>query len=199
MLPPGVGRTDGTGDPLPGGLPAGYTGGTTPACALSPFGIQIGGVVQGVVLGDLTYPYLQRVLMDFDGTGPAVLPNPPSPLANASVVFVRPPSSPVSGSSAPWQPTIVASALRIGFPLPAMGPEAQELWAPDQLVLVGISQPNRPLRQRLMPQPGTTIPVPAGIEITVQLVSLVYSPIPGGACNGQLTTLVAGPALWIDN
>ncbi|MBP8299657.1 MAG: hypothetical protein KA020_04775 [Planctomycetes bacterium] len=61
MLPPGVCRTDGSGacNPIWTLSPA-HDGGTTPPCAISPFGALIG-----------TAPELQRMLIDFEGVAQA--------------------------------------------------------------------------------------------------------------------------------
>ena len=200
LLPIGIGRTDGAGDPLPGGLPAGFTGGTTPLCGIEPFGIQIGADGAGVMLDDLRYPLLQRMLIEYDGPGPDGI----SPLSGASMVVVRPPSTPGVGSPT-WQPSVIGAALTIGFPQPSLLPDGLEIWTlPNPVVLVSVQQPNRPFRQCLVPlSNGTLVAIPLGVELTAQLVCLVANPVPalntGGVCQPALTTVVAGPALWIDN
>lgn len=199
LLPLRVGRTDGSGDPLPlPNPPPQFDGGTTPACGLAPFGIQIGGPGPGVLLDDLRYPPLLRVMLDYEGPAPDGV----NGVAGASVVMVRPPSAPVGGAN-PWQQSVIAAALRLGLPQPTiLVPELIELWTlPDPLALIGVGEPNQPIRQRLVPAAGgAMVPLPPGMQLTVQLVCLVSTPVPSGMCGpNEFTTVVASPAIWIDN
>ena len=86
MLPPNVGRTDRTGEMVHGGasIPAplpgsGILGGTSPVCALLPFGIQVPG--PGASLPGVQT--LRRMLIDWDGPAPSATPGfgstPPPP------------------------------------------------------------------------------------------------------------------------
>jgi len=102
LLPDGVFRSDGTGDPALNWGPTG-NGGTTPACALSSFGSLIG----------VTPPALKRIFLDFEG----------EPLAGGSVGLLvdRPP--PTS--------SVLASIWRLGAPLPTpwyQFPHDVEMW-----------------------------------------------------------------------
>jgi hypothetical protein len=200
LLPVGVGRTDGSGDLLPS-VPPQFQGGTTPVCGLAPFGIQIGGPGPGVLRDDLRYPPLLRIMLDYQGPAPDGI----SPLAGASVVMVRPPSVPVpnpSGGST-WKPSILAAALRLGLPQSTMvAPEMLEIWTlPDPLALASTFDPNQPIRQRIVPAGlGPMVALPPGYDLTVQLVCLVAVPVPSGTCaSNQFTTIIASPAIWVDN
>jgi hypothetical protein len=44
------------------------------------------------------------------------------------------------------------------------------------------------------------VALPAGYDLTVQLVCLVAVPVPSGTCaSNQFTTIIASPAIWVDN
>jgi len=90
MLPDGAARSDGTGDPtlLMAWLPVG-DGGTTPACARSPFGTLLG-----------TTPVLKRMFLDYEGA--------PFPGAPVSFLVDQPP--PAS--------SVVVSSWQVGVPSP---------------------------------------------------------------------------------
>ncbi len=191
MLPPGVGRTDGTGDAVPSGGPIGgypiapYPGGTTPECALTPFGHQIGHADPQVP------PLSPRMMLDYLG---------PAPVAGGAPVMVvdRP-----SGNSG-----FILPILQIGFPGVSAGggsPFAPAVLMPDGLVLWTTSStavllgPYFPLSNASLEclLPGALPPSPA--TFTVQMIFGLVSPITAGlagSCGGT-TTLAASSALWI--
>lgn len=105
LVPPGVGRTDVTGLSLGPGFapPAPANGGTTPFCALSPFGVQLG----------LPAPVLQRALIDWDGVRP-------SGGANVAVLVDRLPAGGITHSG------VFQLGLPDTTPTPHLG---CELWA----------------------------------------------------------------------
>jgi hypothetical protein len=193
MLPVGVGRTDGTASlPLPAGglvypLP-GVFGGTTPECALTPFGHQIG----------LTDPQLApaapRMLIDWEGLAPA---------ANVigAVLVSRPPVG--SGFN--------AAALQFGFPgdnnplppgpLPLL-PDGVLLWTTNSSAIL-ISQPlSGPNALRIPLSQLPTPPIGGTITVSVQLICLVL-PVAGGGLGpicpvGGQSNYVASPAMWLN-
>jgi hypothetical protein len=184
---PGVGRTDGTGWQGPGAAPSfpvfpipGYTGGTTPDCAIRPFGLRVGELP----------PSVGRMLIDYEGDAPG------PGVDNAAIVVSRPPA--VAGSMS-------ASVLWIGFPSttgPYLYVDGTEIWAdPSSWVLLLESWPgNRPYRI-----PLGAFPTSGSGTISVQLCCLI-DPTPGSGSFGFTPTtfgtgcaaeFVASPALWL--
>lgn len=183
---PGVGRTDGTGWQGPGAAPAfpvfpipGFSGGTTPACGLSPFGFRVGEA----------RPPLQRMLIDYEGAAPDL------GVTDAAIVVSRPPI--LAGS-------LSVGVLWFGFPL-TTGPNAVvdgvEFWAnPATWVLLLDPWPgNRPYRVPLAP-----LPTAGTGTVSVQLNCLL-NPTPGsGPLGFTRATFGAGcaaewaasPAIW---
>jgi len=190
MLPPGVGRTDGTGSPVPiggpvGGYPLpGFFGGTTPECALTPFGHQIGLTDPQVA------PALPRMLIDYEGPAPA------SGVSGVAIVVSRPPL----GSA------LLAAALQFSFPGAIGGGFTPIVLLPDGVLFwtsntsgVFVVSPSgmEPLRFPLGPLPV------GSFTITAQLISLLGVPVAGGSqgpiCpGGGQAFLAASPALWLD-
>jgi len=185
-LLPGVGRTDGTGRQGPGSVPsnpvfpiAGYTGGTTPDCALRPFGLRIGEAA----------PPVQRMLIDYQGD------EPEREVANAAILVSRPPL--VTGS-------VSVGVFWFSFPLttaPYYYVDGTEIWAhPSSWVLLLDNWPgNRPYRLPLAQFPSS-----GPGTISVQLCCLL-DPTPGSGTFGFTQTtfgsgcaaeFVASPALW---
>jgi hypothetical protein len=157
MLPQGVGRTDGTGLTVP--IDPSATGGTTPACALAPFGAQIGG----------PQPALRRMLIDYLGPAPAQGVQP-------FILVDRFEASTVA----------VAEVLRVGFPspLPNLSIPGVELWVDPAsatiLTFTGSLQPLGPLV--LAPPSSFTVQVlsllsiPVGCPGTTTTFSIAATP-----------------------
>ncbi|MFY9341302.1 MAG: hypothetical protein WAT39_02350 [Planctomycetota bacterium] len=168
----GVGRTDGTGFQVGAGpYPGTASGGTTPACALSAFGVRIGS----------TAPVLQRMLIDYQGPAPAPGVN------TAAVVVSRPTVQPNS---------VTLSALQIGLPpaTPWAIPSGTEFWLGDpnasNLLMLDAGQANQPLRFRMPAFPSTP---PGATSLSVQAASLLVTPIGSGACSSLWS---ASPAIF---
>ncbi|MFY9345854.1 MAG: hypothetical protein WAT39_25405 [Planctomycetota bacterium] len=161
-----VGRSDGTGFPPPGFPPAApLTGGTTPFCALSPFGIQIG----------LPAPALPRMLIDFEG---ALTPG----TTDAAILVSRPSSGAVN---------IAAGVLQFGFPpaFPNALPTGCEIWLGGGVSAVFPAlAANQAFRLALAPIPGGT-----GV-ISAQVVCLHFAPVVG-AFPGCASVWTASPVL----
>ena len=168
----GVGRTDGTGFQagVPGFPPApasGFTGGTTPFCALAEFGIQIGQPAPG----------LQRMLIDFEGdlVGGST---------DAAIVVSRPTAQ---------VGAIVAGVLEIGFPpaAPWLYLTGTEFWLGGGVnVVYPVVGADVPFRlQLLAPLP------PGGGLVSAQMVCLLAVPVTGPAA-GCSSIVSASPALW---
>lgn len=191
MTPAGIGRTDGTGSPLPlSGPPGGYPlvvagatvfGGTTPECALTPFGHQFG------LTDPQAPPATPRMNIDWEGPAPA------TGVSGAVVV-----SRPTNNS------TLLGAALQFNFPgtnPPGAGPAVLNgalLWTTDPSALIFTLPPTgfEPLRFPLAPLPTG----PA--TIAAQLICLLIFPIDGGAVGpvcpgGGQSSLAASPAMWI--
>lgn len=165
-LPANVGRTDGTGTP-PAGFPpaAPFTGGTTPFCALSPFGYQIG----------MPAPALPRMLIDFEGALAAGT-------TDAAILVSRPSSLAVN---------IAAGVLQFGFPpaLPNAVPTGCEIWLGGGVFATFPAlAANQAFRLPLAPIPGGTGPISA------QMVCLHFAPIVG-AFPGCASLWTASPVL----
>jgi hypothetical protein len=187
---PAIGRSDGTGRQTIGtttfALPAGFSGGTTPLCALAPFGRQIG----------MPAPALPRILLEYEG------PPPAAGVSTAAIVISRPTAPLLAGSTAT---SIVAATWRIGLPdatnPPIQLPTGLESFVPlpgAVLQLPGLGFPNQAFRLPLLP-------LPAGTTMTAQILCLILSPaprVPAGTgpapCTGGMTTdLTGSPTMWI--
>jgi len=183
---PGVGRTDGTGWQGPGSAPTfpvfpipGYTGGTTPDCAIRPFGFRIGEAA----------PPVQRMLIDYEGDAPDL------GVDNAAIVVSRPPM--VAGS-------VAVGVFWFSFPsttAPYYYVDGTEIWAdPASWVLQLDAWPNnRPYRMPLF-----QFPTSGSGTISVQLCCLLDANPGSGTFGFTQTTFgtgcaaefVASPALW---
>jgi hypothetical protein len=146
MLPVGVCRTDGTGSC--GVLPQSpFTGGTTPSCALSPFGNLIGS----------SPPALWRMMIDFEGT---LAPGFP-----AALLLDRPPAN------------VTVLGTFVQFSLPATQPQIVdqvEIWTTSSPFLFVSSPPgNASIRFPLGTLPP---PSPSGFLASAQFVSLIALP-----------------------
>ncbi len=175
MLPIGVGRTDGTGSVAGGGAaplpPAGFSGGTTPACmvAPTPFGMHIGEPV----------PLLQRMLIDYQG-------------ANA------PGALPVIWTTRPTEiGDVVVGALQFG--LPAATPllfDLAEIWTLNSPIFVSELWLGNSRRPWSIP---FTVPLPAApAQFSVQVACLVLTPFTVAPCGAAQLSTFAGPALFFD-
>jgi hypothetical protein len=192
MLPPNVGRTDGTSAlPLPASAPSyplpGVFGGTTPECALTPFGHQIGLTDPQIA------PAAPRMLIDWDGPIPAAG-------VNGSVLVSRPPLSSVSNFSAVQFGFPGTNPAIPGGPFPLL-PDGVLLWTTDPSALV-FTQPLFGFQVVQLPVPTLPPPPPGGITFTVQLLCLAL-PVAGGALGpvcpvGGQSLVVASPALWLN-
>jgi len=181
MVPAGIGRTDGTTTTAPSGAPAyplGFFGGTTPECALTPFGHQIGSVDPQ---GSLTVP---RMLIDWLGAAPA-----------AGVAGTVVASRPKNGSSG----VNVAAALQLNFPGPpfAFLPDGILVWTTSSPSFFATSAP------ALEAVHFPLFTLPAGPNtLAAQIIYLLAAPSAGGAIgptcpSGGQSTLAASPGLWI--
>ncbi|HEB52722.1 MAG TPA: hypothetical protein ENI87_05660 [bacterium] len=187
MVPVGVGRTDGTGTPPPAGAPAyplpGVFGGTTPECALTPFGHQIG------LVDAQAAPALARMLIDWEGPAPA-------PNVNGAIVVSRPPNS----------SNTLGAALQFDFPgnnpaapgpLPLL-PDGVLFWTTDPSNVVFTLPPTSGFALRF---PLSALPA-AGTTVTAQLIVLLNNTVTGGAigpvcpANGT-SAFAASPAIWL--
>ncbi len=175
----GIGRTDGSGDPNGFAIAAGFSGGTTPECALSPFGWRIG---EG-------RPELKRMLVDYVGPPPAV------GVTNAALVVSRP-TAPILPGGAPS--SIMAAFFEIIIPgnTPFLFlPDGVELWVSPANVLSPLFvSPNQAFRVDLLFPAGSSGP------LAVQFICLIAVPITGGApgaCTAATATLTASPAIWM--
>lgn len=185
MIPPGVGRTDGTG--FQGGfvLPAGFTGGTTPPCALTPF---------GKLIGMAAPPAVPRMLIEYEG------PPPVAGATGAAILVIRPTAPIVPGA-------LASSAIVAGFqfdfpgiPAPAVQlPEGVELYTTSGTAVITSAVfgfPNQSLVIPLLPLP---VPPVVGQPMTVQVVCVVPATVPGGI--GAVCTMASiftgTPAIWL--
>ena len=186
LLPLGVGRTDGGGDPLPITMPAGMTGGTSPACALSQFGIVIQSLVSNQ--DQLVVPEVTRMLADYQGQAPTGA----NVLAGSAILVSRPAAAgagdflgivgqlAIPGSSAPF----------------VLMPEGVEIWASHSSAVIAFSailSSSDSYRKEIAPG------IPVGIDFAFQLFVArlpSFTPPSGCAANG---TMVASPAIWVRN
>ena len=166
MLPAGVCRSDGTGScPGTGWAPTG-NGGTTPACALSPFGSLLGSPA----------PALQRMLVDYEGI--------PAPSEPVSLIVDRPPQS----------SAVVLSAWHVSIPAttPVHFPDQDVyIWVPSvstPTVWGTYSATGASLRESLgvFTQTGTFM---------VQYVCLLAQPLTGTPCTAPDLSWAVSPAL----
>jgi hypothetical protein len=187
LLPPGshtdpsdpfssftVGRTDGTGASPGSGItyPNAGIGGTTPECALSPFGKLIG-----------VTPSLPRMLIDCS------LNIVPNGLTSFDLVVTRTPAS--YAQFAAWQLGFPGVGLP---PVPTPLPGGAMIWVNSgSALLVQVPGTAETIIQNF-PLP------PAGSAIwTVQLVVLPLGGVLGGTGPGQcsgISDFAASPALW---
>ncbi|MCA8973385.1 MAG: hypothetical protein KDC98_01620, partial [Planctomycetes bacterium] len=168
MLPPLVGRTDGTGTqvhhsvPIPA-VPPGMTGATTPTCALLPFGTQIVGMAP---------PALHRMMIDWEGPGPQASPivtgpSGPTPVSIHWLLIDRP----------PFDTNLLMTVVQFGVPTP---PAALVLgienWVPSGAPITGIPN-NGPTSYRvpLKLPPGT------GMTFSAQVATFLVNPL---SCTG---------------
>jgi hypothetical protein len=182
----GVGRTDGTGIPNPaGGPPGGYPmgtwfGGTTPECALTPFGHQIG------LTDPQSAPTAPRLLIDWEGLPPA------AGVAGAIIVSRPPNNSQLNGGF--FQFTFPGTGTPPG---PSVLPGNALLWTTDASAFLATWLPVglQPLRVPFPPFPSSP-----GV-VTVQFLCLMSPQVLGGSlgptCTG-VSDLVASPAMWIN-
>jgi hypothetical protein len=189
MLPPprstqpfGVGRTDLSGQQGPFVLPAGFTGGTTPACALSPFGRRIGDPP----------PLLARILVDYEG------PAPQAGVAGGFLIASRPSNFVFTA----WQwdiPGAVSTAPALLLLPPLIN--GVEYFVPDSIAngaifLAGFALPGQ--STRVLVNFAVPVPLP-GQTMTVQVLSWAPFAQPGGlTCTGSDTTETVGSvAMWL--
>ena len=182
MLPLGVGRADGSGiqvhsgQSIPSPLP-GTTGRTTPTCALTPFGSQIGVAgLPGVVS-------LRRMFIDWEGPAPSATPNPqslPSPPPIHWLLVDRPPADLQA----------IGTIVQFGIPTApsSLGIGGLEDWVPSG---VGISSQlfasSAPESVRI----PLVLPPATGVTFSAQVVSWMLSTT--FTCTGQ--GLSATPAI----
>ncbi|MBL8730304.1 MAG: hypothetical protein JNM25_17940 [Planctomycetes bacterium] len=176
MLPLGVGRTDGTGTLASGAAapppPAGYSGGTTPVCMLtpSPFGLRIGRPL----------PYLQRMLIEFEGANGAG--------GTPAIWVTRPPD----------YGEYIVGAVQVG--LPATTPvllDQAEIWTLNSpAFLAEVWAGNNPSRMWQVPFSYT---LPTGpLQISVQVACLMLTPVMFAPCGTSQLTTFASPALFYE-
>jgi hypothetical protein len=178
--PSGCGRTDGTGTltatantfPAVGGT--GFTGGTSPFCALRPFGIQNGFVSSASTVS--------RMLIDFEGS--------PSGGTGTAIVVSRPTASSTFDLLG-LQFTVPGSVMA-----PSMLPDGLEIWvtnSPVTFVVGAGTIPPGPLQFLLSPLPLVR---PA---ISAQLFcGSLTGPITAGVFPACTTTTFGAlsPAIW---
>ena len=172
MLPVGACRTDGTGACSPTFNPAaGFSGGTTPICGLSAFGVPIGG----------TGALVPRMMVDFEGT--LALGS-----TNAAITLDRPAPYDALGS-------IMATVFQVGFPstTPTLLSGA-EVWTTGSATssVIVLVPTNSSYRKPL----GTLAPftLPNVQMFTLQFLCLIQ-PLPA-SCSGAAGGEIAGsPAL----
>ena len=202
MLPPalpgqpnGVGRSDLTGDQGVFVLPAGMTGGTSPACALSPFGRRFFEPA----------PTLSRILLDYEGDAPQafLLTSPPQvPIPVSGSLIVSRPSNLVFTA---WQFFLPGAGGTTAPGIPPNPPfiDGVEVFVPEAFVqgtifFATVGLPGHSVSVDV--QFGfTALPVPAP-AMTVQ----VYCWFPGvnvvsgsAACAGITTEMTASAAMWL--
>lgn len=168
---PGPGRTDGTGfQPIPAFPTPGTNGGTTPACALSQFGRQIG----------MPLPTLPRMLIDYQGAlgfGST----------NGAILLCRPTPDPLAA------PALTIAVMQLAPPpaLPGML-GLVELWNNPALPVATFTSPT-PATASVFRLPIVPLTI-TGLTFTVQVGSLVTNPVgPGGACSSVFT---GSPAIF---
>ncbi|MBL8728970.1 MAG: hypothetical protein JNM25_11105 [Planctomycetes bacterium] len=191
MLPPmragqtfAVGRTDLTGDQATFVLPAGFTGGTTPACALSPFGRRIGDPA----------PVLSRILLDYEGDAPQA-----NTVTNGALLISRPSDNVFTA----WQwdvPPVAGAFVPALMAIPPLV-NGVELFVPQAIVsgawaFAGVGLPGHSIRVPVNFIMGLPL---IGQAMTVQV--LCWSPVarPGGlTCTGaDVTEIVGSAAMWL--
>lgn len=177
----GIGRTDGTGDPNGFSIASGFSGGTTPECALSPFGWRIGEF----------RPELKRMLVDYVGPAPGV------GVTGASLVVSRP-TAPILPSGAPS--SIMGAFFEITIPgnTPYFHmPDGIEVWVSPQNVLSPLFvDPNQAYRVDLLFPTGSSGPLAVQFFCLIDPASPISGGIPG-SCTPSTATVTATPAIWI--
>jgi hypothetical protein len=200
----GTGRTDGSGlqtmvdltmtpPQAPWMLPVGFSGGTTPLCALTAFGRQIGLEPPGFVPTGAAMPNsIFRMLIEYEG------PPPAAGVVGGAIIVSRPTAPPTGGS-------IVLSAFQFDFPgAPGTMPPGMlagvEGYTPglSPLFVLGLASPNHAIRQTLFAMPT---PAAIGQPMTVQVFCFIPSLVPGGLgtvgnCPG-VSEFTATPAMWL--
>ena len=168
MLPAGVCRSDGTGQCPTPWSPTG-NGGTTPACALSPF-----GNVPGVT------PALRRMFLDYEGEA-----GPGQPV---SLIVDRPPDE-------SW---VVLSGWQLGIPSSTPEPQLLfdhdvEIWVAGAGYIGALPATGGSIREDwgLVP--------PSGATYSCQYVCLLIQPMTGTSCTAPDLTWAATPALYFSH
>jgi hypothetical protein len=187
LVPVLVGRTDRTGEITAGGAPgfpvAAPMGGTTPACALSPFGTRISSIplVGGAWSSAVDLPEVMRMLIDYEGDDPLL-----GPVTNAAIVVSRP--TPEFGS-------LAFGALQLGvpspIPLPLFG--NTEAWVTGGgFSLWPVVLPVHTVyRLPLSPAPAGWTPQ----YLTAQLFCALVNPVGAATCPIS-SGFTASPAMW---
>jgi len=182
MLPYRVGRSDGTGEQIHNGvwIPAplaGWTGGTTPTCALLPFGRRVGEVLPAG-----TVP-LDRMLVDWDGSAPQ------ASSSYAIVIDAPPPGWQLLGTVIQWGvPTLP--------PPPSPGQSALTFGGIENWVTNGVSHSfvvgtNR-VTFALPPA------LPGGVTYSAQVVAFLAAPlvpVAPASCPVPVGPFAATPAI----
>jgi hypothetical protein len=184
MLPPNSGRTDGTYSGI--GAPpvtfplAGFPGGTTPQCALTPFGSQVG-------LAPAQLPRMQ-IDLEVPPAPPPAIPGVPSAGNPIALVVSRPPvasAPPITGQVSGWQIDFPGSG-----PGPTLLPNGVVLWMTNSpAFLVHVSGPEATLRAQW------TLPAGSSATVSVQLGCGLPTMTTYAGCT-VATDFVASPALW---
>jgi hypothetical protein len=187
LLPLVTGRTDRTGEVTAGGAPgfpvAAPMGGTTPACALSPFGSRIVAtpLAGGAWTSSVVFPEVMRMLIDYEGDDALF-----GPVTNAAIVVSRP--TPQVGS-------VPVGVLQLGVPqstpLPLLG--NTEAWVTGGAFSLWpvVLPPNTVYRMPLTPAPVGWPPQ----YLTAQLFCSLVTPVGAAACP-VTSGFTASPAMW---
>jgi|JI10StandDraft_1071094.scaffolds.fasta_scaffold05723_8 hypothetical protein len=194
MLPLTVGRSDGTGEQnhatgtIPP-VPSGYTGSTTPTCALLPFGSQLG----------MASAPLQRMLIDWEGPDPGPTPgygtNPPPPAVHFLFIDRIPATSFWLGTVVQFSVPTSPAGLSIG---------GIENWVSAGQLLPVLMPPgsgSRSFRYPLLLPPATGVTFSAQVLMTLtsNLSAATFEPLvsPAGTatCAVAPWQVVATPAI----
>jgi hypothetical protein len=187
LLPLLMGRTDRTGEVTAFGTPGfpvtAPMGGTTPACAMSPFGTRIRSTPHGggAWSSSIDLPEAMRMLIDYEGDDPLL-----GPVTNAAIVVSRP--TPQFGA-------VAFGALQLGLPsstpLPLFG--NTEAWVTGgTFSLWPVVLPVHTVyRLPLAPAPAGWSPQ----FLTAQLFCWLVTPVGSATC--PITSdFTASPAMW---